>query len=283
MISYGRPSKTGRIVRRLLLPLVVFIAAAFTDAAAGQGAAPTAGQETAATRPPEGLDEVIVRGRRVGELRLEIQRAEQAVFARFNDINSTDDFDIHCRNDKSYGLMHRSCLSNIWRKLQGQIAREQVLAMRGQGSGSAAQLIQAEQIEKQRQLADELRGLAEKDEQLEAAVAELAQAQTALLLRVGNVTLSRQVTAALGTLPYDAKLMFEVIMGNNPWRHVLTQRTFTIANVFGDVRKVSVECDEGSRRIDYEIGVDWTVPTDWSACTLEVKAKKGSTFRLYEF
>jgi hypothetical protein len=233
--------------------------------------------QTAAAQPPEGLDEVIVRGRRVGELRLEIQRAEEAVFARFNDINSTDDFDIHCRNDKVYGLMRRSCLSNIWRKLEAQIATEQ---LRGTGF---APLIQAEQIEKQRQLVDELKQLAEKDEQLEEAVAELTQAQTALLLRVGNVTLSRQVTAARGTLPYDAKLMFEIITGNNPWRHSPTEHTFTIANVFGEVRKLAIECAEGNRRIDYEIGVDWTVPSDWSACTLEVKAKKGSTFRLYEF
>ena len=97
------------------------------------------------------------------------------------------------------------------------------------------------------------------------------------------MTLSRQVTAVIGTLPYDANLMFEIIMGNNPWRHPLTEHTFTIANVFGEVRKITVECAEGRRRIAYEPGADWTVPSDWSSCTLEVNAKKGSTFKLYEF
>ena len=151
--------------------LAAFISAALAGAAVGQKAAQAGGGQTAAVQPPAGLDEVIVRGRRVGELRLEIQHAEEAVFARFNDINSKDDFDIHCRNDKVYGLLRRSCLSNIRRKLDGQIGREQALAIRGQGTGGAAQLIQSEQIRQQRLLADELRQLAEKDRQLEAAVA----------------------------------------------------------------------------------------------------------------
>src|SRR5262245_63193992 len=57
------------------------------------------------------------------------------------------------------------------------------------------------------------------------AVADLGDAQQAYRLRVGNTTLSRQVSATLGELPYDAERLFEVIMGNNPWRHRLTQRS----------------------------------------------------------
>jgi hypothetical protein len=50
------------------------------------------------------------------ELRIDIERAAEAVFARFNEINSTDDFDIHCRLEKVYGLLRRSCMSNSWRE-----------------------------------------------------------------------------------------------------------------------------------------------------------------------
>jgi hypothetical protein len=112
---------------------------------------------------------------------------------------------------------------------------------------------------RERELNDELRRLTTSDEQLQ------------------------QVSATLGELPYDAERLFEVIMGNDPWRHPLTQRTFTIADVFGDVRRLGLECTEGTERIDYEIGVDWTVPSDRSACVLQVSAKKVTTFRLYEF
>src|SRR5262245_66308546 len=66
------------------------------------------------------------------------------------------------------------------------------------------------------------------------AVADLGDAQQAYRLRVGNTTLSRQVSATLGELPYDAERLFEVIMGNNPWRHRLTQRS--------EERRVGKEC-----------------------------------------
>ena len=136
---------------------------------------------------------------------------------------------------------------------------------------------------RERQLNDEMRQLTATDEQLEQAVATLGQAQTAYQLRVGNRTLSRQVSANLGQLPYGAERLFELIMGNNPWRHPLTQRTFTIADVFGEVRALEFDCAEGSERVDYVPGVDWTLPSDRSACVLQVNAKKGTTFRLYEF
>jgi hypothetical protein len=145
------------------------------------------------------------------------------------------------------------------------------------------ELLARQAVRRERELNDELRQLALKDGQLKQAVVDLANAQQTYQLRVGNTTLSRQVSAMLGELPYDAKLLFEVIMGNNPWRHPLTQRTFTIADVFGEIRKLEFDCAEGRERVDYEIGVDWRVPGDRTPCMLQVNAKKGTTFRLYEF
>jgi hypothetical protein len=155
--------------------------------------------------------------------------------------------------------------------------------MRGSPDASAVLRFTAEQQRMHRLLTAELRQLTSEDEQLRAAVDKLTAAQLELALRLGNETLFRQVTAASGSLPYDAALLFEVVMGNEPWSHRLTQHTFTIANVYGNVRHLTVECAEGRRRIDYEIGVDWTIPRDWTACMLQVHAKKATTFRLYEF
>lgn len=228
------------------------------------------------------LEEIVIRGQRRppwGELRLEIARAQEAIYARFNEINSTDDFDIDCWNDTSTKhRRNRLCRSNSARDFQNRIGPAVVRQDFG-----LVQLLAHQAVERERQLNDELRQLATTDEQLKQAVAGLGQAQMAYWLSAGNRTLSRQVSATLGELPYDAERLFEVIMGNDPWRHPLARRKFTIADVFGEVRNLGVECAEGRERIDYEIGVDWVLPSDHSACVLQVNAKKGTTFRLYEF
>lgn len=227
------------------------------------------------------LEEIVIRGQQRppwGELRLEIERAQEALYARFNAINSTDDFDIDCWHETSSHRRNRRCMSNSARDLESKMWLE---ALRDNIGG--AQLFALQAALRERELNEELRQLATSDEQLKQTVARLGQAQLAYALSRGNTTLARQVSATLGELPYDAERLFEVIMGNDPWRHPLTQRTFTIADVFGEIRKLGLECSEGSERIDYEVGVDWTVPSDQSACVLQVHAKKGTTFRLYEF
>ena len=250
--------------------------------------------EAAVNTVTEEVEEIIIRGQRRppwGELRLEIRRAQEAIYERFNEINSTDDFDIICRGYRGSSY-NETCLSNSWRDFQNRIGSAQAFGgspwarTGGQAlpaPNSMVALLAHQGVERERELNAELRGLATTDEQLKQAVASLGQAQMAYRLSVGNTTLSRQVSATLGKLPYDAELLFEVTMGNDPWQHRLTHRTFTIADVFGEIRKLEVECAEGSERIDYEIGVDWTVPSDRSACVLQVHAKKGTTFRLYEF
>ncbi|HJR70619.1 MAG TPA: hypothetical protein VKA43_11300 [Gammaproteobacteria bacterium] len=155
--------------------------------------------------------------------------------------------------------------------------------MQGRESLGLVQLYAQEARRLQRLLDAEMRQLATEDEQLQEAIAEFSQAQFALTLARGKTTLSRQVTAASGSLPYGAELMFEIIMGVHPFRHRLSRQTFTIADVLGEISRLTVDCTEGRRRIDYESGVDWTVPNGWSACTLQVNAEKQTTFRLYEF
>jgi hypothetical protein len=128
----------------------------------------------------------------------------------------------------------------------------------------------------------EMQRLMAEDEQLQQANAALADARYAVMMVEGIETMSRAAPAGL-ELPYGAKLMFEVIIGAEPWNHPLTERTFTFANVFGELGKVKVECAEESQRIDYEPGIEWTVSSSWGSCVLQVNAKRETTFRLYEF
>jgi hypothetical protein len=246
------------------------------------GAAAGAQQGDAA---PE--DEMIVFGR-IGELRKQMRIAEEAVFLRFNDINSDDKFDIECRPTAFTGsrIALRQCLSNDWRDQDSAAAESTVQSLRGESAVPASMYLAA-QRDGQLQLAREMRRLVATDEQLAAAVLRLGETQRALDLQTGaraDLTLSRQVTAAdYEDLPAIARRVFEVRVGKEPWVHGLKSRTFTIGNVAGEIRRLAFDCPDGRKRLEYQEGVDWTVPDGWQACALVVDAKRSTSFMLYEF
>jgi hypothetical protein len=246
------------------------------------------GQEAAAALPNTAApaDEVIVRGS-IAELRRQIVIAEEAIYARFNEINSDDRFDIHCRLQPRLGsrVEERFCLSNSWREQDRNYGQAFVRMLQGE-AGAHPQQFRAEQLLMQSRLIDEMRRLATEDEELLAAVHRLANAQVALSGRTrksSGWTVSRQVRPADGPLPFGAQRMFEVEVGRAPWAHRLSERTFAIAHVFGEVRDLELDCDRGSKRLEYQHGVEWSLPDGWNTCMLLVEAKRDTTFVLYEF
>jgi hypothetical protein len=259
--------------------------------------APVLGQEAreqeardAVPEPPAPPD-VIVRGRALGELRLRIRLAEEAVYARFNEINSTDDFDIHCRLDAVTGtrIQSRSCRSNSWREQDANIGQALLRRMRGEG-GPPVEQFRGEQLLIQRRLGEEARRLAFEDEELGEAVLQLGHARLALAERTGgrdDLTRWRQVSAGSDGLPYEAERIFEVRVGSAPWSHLLTRPTFTISHVTGDIRSLTVNCKENEKiaveRLKFSSDVEWTLPADWSSCILRVRAKRDTSFALFEF
>jgi hypothetical protein len=267
------------------------VAAALCSALCG-GPGHVLGQETrpalaATSAEPPAAPDIVVEGRRVRELRLRIRLAEDAIHARFNDLNSTDDFDIHCRDEQSTGthLTHRVCPSNSWREQDANFADAQLRNIRGE-SGGNPYLYRAEQLRMQQLLTEELRRLAHEDEALGRAISQWAEAQLELAQRTGrrpDWTMSHAVAAGEQTLPYDALRKVEVRIGAEAWSHKLTHRTFTIAHVTGEIRGLALDCLEGDTRLDYQPDVEWTLPANWSSCILAVRAKKNTTFALYEF
>lgn len=253
-------------------------------------AAPVPAQETspsASPPPPLAEPDIIVRGRRYGPLRADIEIAEEAFYQRFNDINSDDRFDIHCYNEKRYAsnMRERRCQSNSWRELDAKIGQELVRGLLGFGGGGIQQY-QSEQISMQQRLTDEMRRLILADEDLRDAVVRLANMQLDLAKLTGrfdNMTLEREVFGGSDGLPFGAQRSLEVKIGRDPWSHALTQPTFTIGRVSGEIRDLRLDCDGGDSRLDYQPDVDWTIPSGWSACILRVRAKRGTTFALYEF
>jgi hypothetical protein len=270
--------------------LVLLTGFAICDVAAADESSPSA------ARPPApGLDgdDVIVTGQRIGELRHQIEMAEESVLNRFNDINSTDKFDIHCREVAATGtrIPHRACESNSWREEDANQAeratRELQPGFGANESGGSPKEYLFRQLYMQHRLSSEARQLAAENEGLREAVARLGEAQEEYAKQLGidrrNTTRSLQVTPTAEGLPFGAKQMFEVLMGRKSWDHTLTQRAFTFLQVSGEIRRMRLECEHGSQRLTYQDGVDWTVPAGWGSCMLSVGAKSDTTFALLEF
>lgn len=270
--------------RSALTAAVLCCVGATGSVAVGQVNGERAGDQSASV---DLEDEIVVSGRSPGELRFELERAEQAVFDRFNAINSDDRFDVVCRSEPVIGsrIGRRICRSNAWREQEARFAEATVQQLQGQMVVPPQQYL-GEQERMQRLLAEEMRRLAYADEELFDAMQRLASAQRAMDEYAGierRVSASRRVIPGEDGLPYGAERMFEVEMGRRRWDHRLTQRTFEIAHVLGQIRQVEVQCDQGRERHRYDGEFAWTLPPGWSGCTLSVDARRDTTFVLYEF
>jgi hypothetical protein len=240
-----------------------------------------------AQAPPAADEEIVVRGRSPAELRAEIELARDAFIARFNDINSDDRFDIHCRLEKRVAshLEERVCASNSWREQDANFAFDFVRELRGEG-GTNPQAHRAEQLRMQRLLEEEMQRLAVEDPALRDAGQRLGRAMRTMNVEAGGRpewTLFRQVTAGTEGLPFGAREVFEVQLGSEPWIHALTQSTFTIGQVTGAIRRLELECAQAGGRLDYAPDMEWRVPAHWTDCRVSVRGKRGTTFLLFEF
>lgn len=271
--------------RAQAVTILLGAALCFRSTLHAQEAAPAV---SAPAAPPD--DVIIVREQELEELRLRIERAEDDVFARFNEINSDDSYDIHCyeRAPRNSHIEKRVCLSNAARAADTAIATATVRAMQGSavgGSTASAQAQHTKQLDTERRVQDELRRLAQDDPALRANVARLGDAYRALNAVAGaqpGETLYAELDLGTAESPFAARHLFEVRVGNVPWSHALTSRTFALANVQGEIRDLHVDCDKTEKTLEYEADAEWTIPDSWGACTLQVSAKRGTTFALYE-
>lgn len=274
-----------RTVRALLIP-VVCGAALLTNAAIAQDS----GEADLATEVPQSvIDEiVVVRGQSRTFLRAQIEEAENAMYARFNEINSDDEFDISCRLQpiNNSRMLRRVCQGNYWIEASAKGGEEIARALQG-FTGISPQVYSSEQHRKTVQMIDEMRELARTDEEFRTSLVRLANLQN--IMSEGRndsrptQTFARALAPTEGALPYDADLVFQVQTGRQAWEHELTHRTFTIAQVYGEIRSVEVECEQRRERLQYEAEIEWQLPDGWGACTLVVDGERDTTFALYEF
>ena len=285
MIYAGNLRSAGPMTRSINSVILVVLLAAMPGAIAQQSKA----TEAASSESEDVTEEIVVIGQSPARLRVQIELAEEAVYDRFNAINSDDEFDIHCRREVLTGtrIPQRVCQANFWRNAQSDAAAETVRALQGFSSTNAA-VFQGEAFYKTRLLEDEMRTLAANDEELLAAIARLAGLTESLRASRGrnrrdNRTSARVAPDATQELPYDAAVLADVTIGRDPWEHVLTHRTFAIAHVFGEIDSIRLNCGDATTELSFEVGAEWRVPDDWTPCFVRVEAKRDTTFSFFEF
>jgi hypothetical protein len=110
---------------------IVFSVAFSAGVAALAQSAPATRAGTENATPNEILGEVIVRGRRLTELRFEVQEAREHAYDIFNEINSSDDFDVHCRDERRHHsrATRRVCRAQFESHISADAAKEYMASL----------------------------------------------------------------------------------------------------------------------------------------------------------
>jgi hypothetical protein len=126
-----------------VMTLIVFSFAVAGSAYALATSQSAAQERVADASSRETPDEVIVRGQRLAELRFEVQEAREHAYAIFNEINSSDDFDVHCRDERKYHsrAKKRVCRARFESRISSEAVKEYLAQMTMTCPGEAGGVI----------------------------------------------------------------------------------------------------------------------------------------------
>jgi hypothetical protein len=126
-------------------------------------------------------EEVTVRGRSQLFLRRRVEIAEDKVFALFNDLNTIEEFDIHCRLHAPTGtrMQQRVCAPNYEKELSAEKGQALLAAMRGEAFGTNWQSQEGQMRHKNGELKTHMERLTDEHPELLEALRELYDAMQA--------------------------------------------------------------------------------------------------------
>jgi hypothetical protein len=82
----------------------------------------------------------------------------------------------------------------------------------------------------------------------------------------------------------DPLVQLGKIVADKHWVHVPSRRIFTVADVReGKLDKIIAHCERRTLELEYQEGVDWTMPPTFGDCKLDFQGSNGTLFTLYEF
>jgi hypothetical protein len=126
------------------------------------------------------IEEIQVTGQSASRLRTEIQRIEKGMFAMFNELNSTDDFDVNCRYQCEPAYLAKARAANVF----------DVLTFEGIELKDEADLLFENRV-KTAQLNMEIRKLALEHPELATAMLDLEARKQSLVERERRVRKER--------------------------------------------------------------------------------------------
>jgi TonB family protein len=91
------------------------------------------------------------------------------------------------------------------------------------------------------------------------------------------VTTAQQQVESPDPLPGLAKII------EDQWTYAPVHRIFTVADIAGELEKITARCEHRNLELEYQPDVDWTLPPALGKCTLDFEGKDGTTFTVYEF
>lgn len=144
-------------------------------------AAPAFAQEAAAAPQPDAnVEEVVVPGHRPANLFAEIERLEGSVYQRFNELNSNDDFDIHCFKQAPTGsnIPLRRCAPNFVIEAESQAAQNTMVGARGRADARNTGDYNMHLEQLSRELTEEMQRVAREDKQLMRDLTRLDELRT---------------------------------------------------------------------------------------------------------
>ena len=153
-------------------------------------------RERGATVSQEQPEEVVVRGRRIGELRAEVEDARERAYGLFNDLNSNDELDVYCHNESRSGtnVPQVICRAQFENRISAAAAREYLSGLfsacnggrgvtqdcmfsnAGAGGINRAQGVEGQLPGKREQMADEIFRVARENDEFAKAILDWYEA-----------------------------------------------------------------------------------------------------------
>ena len=182
-----------------IVVLVLFWISVTGGGAALAQSEPAAPQRAEDTPRQDAPEEVVVRGKRVGQLRAEVEAARQRAYDVFNEINTNDEFDVRCRKETRTGsnVPTQVCRARFEDEISAAAAGEYASTLfrlcqpdttgfldtqacmfnqPGVTAKSSAQGVENQSPPKHEQMAEEILRLARENDQLAEAIFGLYEA-----------------------------------------------------------------------------------------------------------
>jgi hypothetical protein len=92
-----------------------------------------------------------------------------------------------------------------------------------------------------------------------------------------------QAQAVKARLDSPEPLGLQAQITEDAWSYSPARRIFTVTNVEGKLKQINARCQRRNLELEYQEGVDWTLPASLGDCVLDFEGSDDTKFAVYEF